>query len=539
MLKNYSELFTRHFWPRRTRWKPSSLGQEEFEDLQLKLRRKLDEVSQNAKVARASKAVNEARDSKKVDAPGQNGTKPSFSLSSYLSWPGKTQAPQKEPSQAVTKKALSKPQIDKITLSLVSNLRSTYSGTDPWYIKRLEELCQHLQEYPESKGVFVRQEAIGSVLNILKKSQGNLATELQAREALANLGYNYPLRGRGIRILSIDGGGMRGIVACQMLRSIEEQTCKPIHELFDFICGVSTGAILASFLGFHKKSIDEIEEIYKKIGSKIFTQSILEGTKGWVTSHSYYNTKLYEEVLQNFVGELPMRGLSRSLGSTPKVAIVSSLVCEQRISPFVFRSYELPFRVHSSFKGSNVYPVWAAVRASSAAPGYFDEFLLDDKIHHDGGLLTNNATHVAIHEARRLWPSEKVHCVISLGLGRNEFPIESSQSSKSLSLAQKFSRIIDSATDTELVHETLNDNLDSKVYYRFNPYLPEYLPLDEKRPAKMALMAESANMYIRRNQSKMKEACRRLAEPRSFLDQALDYMSCQREIVKSKLMKIA
>ena len=66
---------------------------------------------------------------------------------------------------------------------------------------------------------------------------------------------------------------------------------------------------------------------------------------------------------------------------------------------------------------------------------------------------------------------------MSLGLGRNECPIESQDNSKPLSLTQKFSRIVDSATDTELVHETLNDNLEDHVYYRFNPYMPEYLPL--------------------------------------------------------------
>ncbi len=51
-------------------------------------------------------------------------------------------------------------------------------------------------------------------------------------------------------------------------------------------------------------------------------------------------------------------------------------------------------RVYSSYKGSSRYPVWAATRASSAAPGYFDEFLLDKTIHHDGGLIANNATHI-------------------------------------------------------------------------------------------------------------------------------------------------
>ena len=104
-----------------------------------------------------------------------------------------------------------------------------------------------------------------------------------------------------------------------------------------------------------------------------------------------------------------------------------------------------------------------------------------------------------------------------------------------MSIHQKFARIVDSATDTELVHETLTDNLEQDVYYRFNPYLPEYLPLDEKRPEKMTLMAEAADMYLRRNSRKFTKACKTLTELRSPLSIASDYVNYQYEIIKTKL----
>ena len=79
------------------------------------------------------------------------------------------------------------------------------------------------------------------------------------------------IRGRqipkqGLRILSMDGGGMKGLATVQILKEIEKGTGKRIHELFDLICGTSTGGILAVALGIKSMSVDQLEEIYRNLG---------------------------------------------------------------------------------------------------------------------------------------------------------------------------------------------------------------------------------------------------------------------------------
>ena len=200
-------------------------------------------------------------------------------------------------------------------------------------------------------------------------------------------------------------------------------------------------------------------------------------------------------------------------------------------------------------------PIWAAVRASSAAPGYFDEFSLEGKIHHDGGLMTNNASLVAVHEAMRLWPNEELQAVVSLGNGRVPTPItsstddemmmlaESNQSNKgarngnapkALSLAKKFAKVVDAATDTEIPHVALHDLLPGRVYYRFDPVLREYLPLDCADAGLMDRVREDTQMYLRRNWNRVNEACDQLSLPRPLLKRARDIVATSYEVASSK-----
>lgn len=110
---------------------------------------------------------------------------------------------------------------------------------------------------------------------------------------------------------------------------------------------------------------------------------------------------------------------------SPRLAVVATLASAQPATPFVFRSYAIP---QSSEKlasqlgarpGACHHAVWAALRASSAAPYYLEDFRCAggaDRFQ-DGATTANNPALVALQEARLLWPDSPPALLVSVGAG--------------------------------------------------------------------------------------------------------------------------
>ena len=82
-----------------------------------------------------------------------------------------------------------------------------------------------------------------------------------------------------VKVLSIDGGGIRGIIPAMVLMEIERRTQRPIATLFDLVAGTSTGGILALGLakpngqGRPEHSAESLLGLYENDGAKIFSRS--------------------------------------------------------------------------------------------------------------------------------------------------------------------------------------------------------------------------------------------------------------------------
>ncbi|KAM9845625.1 calcium-independent phospholipase A2-gamma [Aulostomus maculatus] len=418
---------------------------------------------------------------------------------------------------AQREKIIARMSVDNRTRALVKGLQRV---TDVSLLtSRVEELSCHLLEFPETRGVAIKERALPCLLRLRQATDVRL--QAAVREAVALVGYTDPVKGRGIRVLAIDGGGTRGLLALQVLNKLQNLTGKRIHQLFDYICGVSTGAILAFMLGIYQIPLEECEQMYRKLGSDVFKQNVIVGTvkMGW--SHAFYDSEIWENILKERMGEGYMIESARD-PNCPKVSAVSTLVNRGLpLKAYVFRNYRLMPGMRSHYLGDCKHKMWQAIRASSAAPGYFQEYILGKDLHQDGGLLINNPTALAIHECKCLWPNTPLQCVLSLGTGRYE--TAGKNNTTFTSLKTKLTNVISSATDTEEVHTMLDALLPPNTYFRFNPYMSEEIPLNESRVEKLNFLMSEGERYLERNDAKLRKAASVLGQEKSSIQKVAEW----------------
>ncbi|KAL0811146.1 hypothetical protein ABMA28_010403 [Loxostege sticticalis] len=440
-----------------------------------------------------------------------------------------------EPSWKDNKPVVTKTSIHSRTAYVISALVT--AETTECRLRRAEHFIDHLHQYPEARDYAIKEGAVRALLRVRSKlnddSPATKEVDGIVNEALALVGYAAVPGARGPRILSLDGGGIRGIIAIELLRRLERLTGRKVHELFDYIVGVSTGAIIAAVIGGGVGNLDTANEMYLTLSKKMFgNTSLIGGASRLVWTHSYYDTEAWERLLQENLGDFSLTQCNRN--NSPKMALVSCVVnTGSRLTPFLFRSYECGFRVRSVFPGTSRAKLWHAVRASAAAPTYFEEFRLDGLLHQDGGIMVNNPTGVGLHEAKLLFgPDALRHAtVVSIGTGR---PLHKPVDYKLLagtpqgtSWRDKFNKILDSATDTEGVHLVLNDLLPGGGYFRFNPPLMNECAMDEVDGAKLDDMLRDTHAYVRRNQHKFQQAAERLTQKRTIAQKVVDYTQHQ------------
>ncbi|KAK3728611.1 hypothetical protein QZH41_011694 [Actinostola sp. cb2023] len=216
-------------------------------------------------------------------------------------------------------------------------------------------------------------------------------------------------------VLTMDGGGIRGLVLIQLLLAIEELTGEPITGLFDWIGGTSTGGILALAL-LHGKSVRYCQGLYFTMKDEVFN-----GPRP-------YNSEPLERFLREQFGE----NATMTSVTHPKTLVTSVLADRRPATLYFFRNYDMPEEEPATAAKSpfpsppspSVQQVWRAARGTGAAPTFFramGRFL-------DGALIANNPTLDVMTEIHKYYKvhdpdshkssgSSNIGIVVSLGTG--------------------------------------------------------------------------------------------------------------------------
>ncbi|XP_059435789.1 phospholipase A I [Corylus avellana] len=456
-----------------------------------------------------------------------------------------------------------------LTKDVLKSLKSLCAHKNP-EVQRLALLAVgNLAFCLENRRILVTSESLRELLLRMTVASEPRVNKAAAR-ALGILGENENLRrairGRpvakqGLRILSMDGGGMKGLATVQILKEIEKGTGKQIHEMFDLICGTSTGGMLAVALGIKLMSLEECEEIYKNLGKLVFAEPVPKDNEAatWrekldqlyksssqsfrvVVHGSKHSADQFQTLLKEMCadddGDLLIESAVKNI---PKVFVVSTLVSLMPAQPFIFRNYqypagtlELPLAIsessgisaigspttgaqvgykRSAFIGSCKHEVWQAIRASSAAPYYLDDYSDDVHRWQDGAIVANNPTIFAIREAQLLWPDTRIDCLVSIGCGSVPTKVRKG-GWRYLDTGQV---LIESACSVDRVEEalsTLLPMLPEIQYFRFNPVDERCdMELDETDPAVWLKLEAAVEEYIQNNSQALKNVCERLLLP--------------------------
>jgi patatin-like phospholipase/acyl hydrolase len=205
------------------------------------------------------------------------------------------------------------------------------------------------------------------------------------------------------QILSIDGGGIRGIFAAAVLAGLEADIGCSVHEAFDLIVGTSTGGIIALGLGAGL-SPSEILDFYLAEKHRIFADALR-----------------FRTLRHPFVAKYSPAPLERALHET----FGETLLGHSRV-PLVIPAYDIGenavhlFKTphHSRLRRDHRIPMWAVAMATAAAPTYYPTFRLPSEEARliDGGVWANNPAMVGVTEAVSMFGRELQELrVLSLG----------------------------------------------------------------------------------------------------------------------------
>ncbi|OJD27184.1 hypothetical protein ACJ73_01426 [Blastomyces percursus] len=285
------------------------------------------------------------------------------------------------------------------------------------------------------------------------------------------------LNNSGLCLLSLDGGGVRGLSSLRILQGLMERvnheravvnlpSVKPC-DLFDLIGGTSTGGLIAIMLGRLEMDVDQCIAEYSRMIQQIFKKkSFPVDWKGKVKGR--FDTGILTNSLRETLLSLGVSAAdSLNDGEERKCRVFVCATAFETKSIIRLKSYRLP-------GDANLSPtILDAARATSAATSFFEPAAIGTRRYVDGALGANNPVDEVWNEAQNIWCADDgaleplVNCFISIGTGN---PGVSPMNEGALKMLA--TDMVKMATQTERTAETFQARhrglFDRERYFRFN-----------------------------------------------------------------------
>lgn len=247
------------------------------------------------------------------------------------------------------------------------------------------------------------------------------------------------------RILSLDGGGIRGVLSARILKEVEEILEKKGHKLhtyFDFVAGTSTGSIIAGAIAC-QKSAQKMINLYQNEGKNIFLDNVRQQRKWrWIS-------QLAGDKIQQFLTKpwgikilYPHEDGNRGLAKVLEKELGPKKLREIETPRILIPAYDVYSRNTTWFCNNppdddpqwyDNIELWKICTASASAPTFFppyklpyyaDEYPEQYLPHIDGGVSANNPSLVAIARAFELNKGLNFSniAVLSIGTGKTTRP---------------------------------------------------------------------------------------------------------------------
>jgi predicted acylesterase/phospholipase RssA len=326
-----------------------------------------------------------------------------------------------------------------------------------------------------------------------------------------------PIYGSCRRILSIDGGGIKGVIPAMILEAIEKDTGRPISALFDVVVGTSTGAILA--LGLARPDDGDAQKpafraadlvaLYRKDGSTIFPSSpfTFRGLKRLFRPK--YGSQGIDRVLERIFADVNM---------------------QEALTHVIVPAYELEERRHIWFNSwANNAPYYLMkdiVRGSTAAPTYLPPVRIaapttDSRKGYyvliDGGVFANNPALTAMAQGVELGEHSDAFFLLSLGTGINDdqSPAYSYQKLWSAGVVQWIGPLLDIGLSDPSIDDEVRRFAakDGNTYIRLQVHLSgRDVALDDA--SAVGPLTRATNEYLATNHDKIEQIAHALLLPR-------------------------